>query len=614
MKLGKCFVTNFAAYKELMFDFSGVGLSLISGPTGVGKSTIMDATAWIIYGMSSKDSAADDMRSWFADDITHGAIEIGLADTTITIHRKRGKASDNDLFWYEYDTGSKEYRGKDLKDTQKLLEERLGVTAELFMIGSYIHQFSNADTFFIAKAKDRREVLEKLADLALPIKLSGRTSDCRKEKKKELEAVVQEKAKVEGMLLQTNKSHGDLVCRLERYEIEKDRKVIELEDKAENFETERQDGIHKMVSKVEALSKMIVDPTHIEGRLEQVKTQIKSLEQAKKDFMAASKKLTQLETEYKAANKECERLEALEKDGACPTCSSPLVGNNHFSGMYAEINFQRDTLTADLSRHRVLYKLLESAVSVEKSIHESYDKCRDDKASNDALIKEITDFKTKIAVDKAKPNHYLGMLETLKAEVNPYDAQLQAVCSTIDELRDKLEVSTQDINETEHLIASLTWLYDKSFELRANMLERAKNELADKTNAYLEKYFDADLRIKLTFEGSDKLNVDITKDGYNCPYKQLSGGERCMLKLAFNLCLMKRAEDVAGVKFNTVMLDEVLNGLDADLKTKAFNMLQSLESEYDSILLIDHFPEFKNLFTNQYLVSKENGYSVVQHE
>lgn len=613
MKLGKLHLENFGAYKELDFDYSNQGLCLISGPTKAGKSTLLDGPCWVLYGTTSKDSAADDMRSWFAHGPTTGWVEVDTATGPITVYRVRGKASENDLHWEENGDGNIR-RGKDLKDTQRLIEERLGVTAELYIIGSYMHQFSNADTFFVAKAKDRREVLERLADLSLPIKLGARASEVRKEKKKELEQLNQESAKLEGRLEQVVRTRSSCVVNFEKWETEKGHKLLELEEKAQNFEETRKEHVAHLVDKIEELDKLVVNPSEIKSRMEQIKIQIKALDQAKKDFLLASKKLAIMEADYRHANKECERLETLEKSGACPTCNSPLVGNHHFSGMYGEINYKRDGLAGELDKFRTHYKALEQAVSIENKIRAAYDKCRQDETTNEHMIKELSELRAKVIAAKSEPNRHHESIEALKAEANPYDSQIANCDKTMAELQDEIQKVTEIVSETEHLIASLNWLYDKSFELRATMLERAKNELTDKTNKYLEQFFDADLRINLTFESSDKLNVDIINEGYSCPYKQLSGGERCMLKIAFNLASMKRVEDVAGVKFGAVMLDEALNGLDASLKGKAFKLLQTLQDDYETVLLIDHHEEFKSLFHNQYHVVKENGYSTLASE
>lgn len=616
MRLGKAYIRNFGPYKELEFDFSNQGLCLIAGPTKAGKSTVMDIACWLLYGITSKDSAADDMRSWSADGPTEGWIEVSgtREDESIIVHRIRGKASENDLYYINPRAHHAQFRGKDLKDTQKLLEERLGVSAELYIIGSYMHQFSNADTFFVAKAKDRREVLEKLADLSLPIKLGTRASECRKEKKKELEQLGQALSKLEGKLEQTDKTRAAALVGHERYEVERALKLENLEDRAQNFETIRQNNVHTMVSKIEELSKIVVDPDQIVGRMNQIKVQIKSLEQAKKEHIQQSKKFWELNRELEDAHEKRRSHEHLLEEKLCPTCHGYTEGNDNLKGMAKEINSYIMDLEPAVVAQRKVVDALEQAISIENKIHAAYDKCRQDESSNERMIKELEELRAKTIAARGETNRYYEDITTLKADTNPYEAQIIVCDKTIVELQSDIDEITQLTKDTEHLIANLNWLYDKSFELRATMLERAKNELANKTNEYLEKFFDAELRIQLTFEGSDKLNVDIMNEGYPCPYKQLSGGERCMLKLAFNLSLMKRAEDVAGVKFSTIMLDEALNGLDASLKSKAYNLLQTLENDYETVLLIDHHEEFKNLFTNQYHVVKESGYSVLTHE
>src|SRR6185503_7725173 len=99
-------------------------------------------------------------------------------------------------------------------------------------------------------------------------------------------------------------------------------------------------------------------------------------------------------------------------------------------------------------------------------------------------------------------------------------------------------------------------------------------------NDILTTYFDSEILIQLKLESSDKLEVEIQKNGNMCSFRQLSGGQRCMLKLAFNLSIMSLAENKAGIKFPTLMLDEPLNGLSEDLKVRAFSLFESLTKSY----------------------------------
>ncbi len=60
---------------------------------------------------------------------------------------------------------------------------------------------------------------------------------------------------------------------------------------------------------------------------------------------------------------------------------------------------------------------------------------------------------------------------------------------------------------------------------------------------------------------------------------------------------MKAVGNHHGIRFNQVFLDEVLTGMDDSLKNKAHRLLTTLSAEYDSIFVVEHSNEFKELFT-----------------
>lgn len=612
MKLKVLHIENFCAYKELDFSFENLGLCLLSGETKAGKSTILDAACWILYGTTSKDSASDDIRSWFTKEPTQGNLVVETATGAVTINRVRGSATQNDLYWTE-ETDDIQHRGKDLKDTQKLLEARLSVSSDLYITGSYMHQFSGADAFFTAKAKDRRDILEKLADLSLPIKLSEKTTEARKLNKKRLEELEQEKSKLEGKLEQISQSKDLVIVQQDKWNKAQADKITNVKNKLQNFEIIRENTVHTLVSKLEELSKIVKSKDYFLDHMNQIKIQIKALQLAKEEHKKQKDASIKLEVEYLSLKKQDVINKQLIETNSCPTCSGGLEHNDSFKHRLSETSSL--LLEAEHNRNKILKHLetLEQAISVEDKIHEAYDKCRQDETTNNRLLDTIAEIKAKINVAKLDVNRFDEELISLEQEKNPntetlveLDKQLKSTNLILSQIKDLIFSVTDTI-------ANLTWLYNKSFEIRALMLEKAKNQIQDRTNGYLEKHFDGALRVNLSFEDLDKLQVEITNDGYSCPYKQLSGGERCMLKLAFNLSLMKMAETISGVKFNTIMLDEALNGLDGNLKEKAFGLLQSLEQDYDTILLIDHFEAFQELFTNKFVVEKINGYSVVSH-
>lgn len=164
MKIINCTLTNFASYKNLVFDFQNQGLALIQGPTGAGKSTLCDAIPWILFGRTAKDGAVDEVLSWNAEGPTTGIITFEISGHIHTISRHR---NPNDLIIYYAQDLGRSTRGKDLNDTQKLINNLIGADVSTYLASSYFHEFSQTAQFFTTTAKNRRVICEQLVDLSL---------------------------------------------------------------------------------------------------------------------------------------------------------------------------------------------------------------------------------------------------------------------------------------------------------------------------------------------------------------------------------------------------------------------------------------------------------------
>lgn len=170
VKILSCHLENFASYKELDFKFDSQSLTLISGPTGSGKSTICDAVPWILFGRTAKNGTADEVLSWYGG-VTKGSVIVHiLPKAIIEVVRVRAKGK-NDLYFYRQDEGREQKRGKDIQDTQKLINNLLQVNIDLYLSGAYFHEFSQTAQFFTTTAKNRRIICEQIVDLSLAKKL-----------------------------------------------------------------------------------------------------------------------------------------------------------------------------------------------------------------------------------------------------------------------------------------------------------------------------------------------------------------------------------------------------------------------------------------------------------
>ncbi len=182
MKVYKAVGDEFGSYKKVIIDLDNKGLCLVSGPTGAGKSTMFDLVPWTLFGVTAKNGAADDVINWQAESETTGRVTLLAKGKRITITRVRGKRKDL-CFCYD---GGELIRGKDIPDTQKLINNLLGMTPEVYLASAYYHEFSQPAAFFTATAKNRRQLTEQLADLSFATNLTSNAAEYKKQLKNEI--------------------------------------------------------------------------------------------------------------------------------------------------------------------------------------------------------------------------------------------------------------------------------------------------------------------------------------------------------------------------------------------------------------------------------------------
>lgn len=574
MRLLEGTVSNFGSYKDLKFDFSKQGLTLIQGATGAGKSTLADIAGWILYGITAKGGNVDDVRNWTnPGEVTYGTLSVEITKgTTIQVTRARGpKPKDNDLYWQE-DDYEELRRGKDIQDTQKLLEKALGVSADIYFASAYFNEFSNSASFFVAKAKERRELFEKIANLDMPKILSARIVDERKPIRTEIIDFKNKLSKEQGRIETIEESILSAEDFSNNWQDKKTNTLKSLEAKHRHFEKLKSDKIEAIQLKQDSWQERLTsDVDKAVKSLNSIEEKLAAL-----DIDNISKNLVNLDKKIMKA-----------KESKCPECGAP----------------------EDLSE---LYEA-KNALQIEKEKWERLTGYRETSLEAiDALLETENPFIEAIQAAKIEVNHYAAEITREKAQINPHAQSLQEFKVMLNNTTSEIKGISAKIEALADRLNLLDRLYDLSSNLRGALLEQAVRQIEEKTNGYLERYFDAEIRIGLTLDPSgDSLEVSIQKSGYECNYKQLSKGQRGLLKLTFAVALMSVTSDKAGVHFDNLWFDESLDGLDDSLKVKAFDLFTELAQEHNSVFVIDHAESLKQLFEQSYYVDLVEDCSVL---
>lgn len=570
MKILSVKASNFASYKDLEFTFDNQGLTLFSGQTGSGKSTLCDLVPWGLFGITAKNGSVDEVVSWGTDATTYVHVILDMENYSLWIARTR---NPNDLYYVIDGVWEHPKRGKDLADTQKQINQLLGIDAETYLAGAYYHEFSPTAQFFNTTAKNRRNTTEQLADLSLANSLTAKISLHNKEIKKEIDDLANNLMLKQNTLNQLEKSLANNKLKSKDWTQKHNYQLSEVENKFLNYEDIKTQIIQTLTNK------RIAFDQDVEAKSTNIKQDIKIVKQSIK---SGSYFLVQEEVLNK-------RLTSLG-DSKCKECGGPK--NSHKHQVLTKDSYALEKAKAENER-QIIWIL-----SQENSLKQ--------------LESRINPYKEQIENEKVRENTYLVQLTALNEETDPFK-------NSIEELKEGVISEVADIADIEYELSGLKvdqsdleLLTQVINDFRGVVISNTVDYLEQSTNLYLERFFDAEIRVGFNIEASDKLDVVIYKDGNTCSFTQLSKGQRQLLKLCFALSVMSSVSNHAGVDFNCIFLDECTDGLDEEMKLKAFNLLSSLEEKYSSIFLVEHSEGLKSCFTNRYDVELINGMSQIE--
>ncbi|MFD8531117.1 AAA family ATPase [Streptosporangium canum] len=198
---------SFPAEEEVDFDaLSEAGLFLIHGPTGAGKTTVLDALCYALYGRvpGKRDSA----KSLRCDHATPGrgpsvALEVTIRGRRLKITRSpawqrpklrgTGTTRENEKALLQELTPSGEWTGLTTRvdEAGELIGTLLGMNAEQFFQVAMLPQGDFAK-FLRADGEDRRKVLERLFSVRIYAAAESWLADRRTEAHREQQALRKE--------------------------------------------------------------------------------------------------------------------------------------------------------------------------------------------------------------------------------------------------------------------------------------------------------------------------------------------------------------------------------------------------------------------------------------
>lgn len=157
-------IKNFFSYgpQETVIDLSGNGTTSISGCNGVGKSTIIEAMLFALYGKTRQEKVADVVNRSVGKDCKVSVEFVGDDDEVYKVLRYRAHTTHKDKVYLF--KGDKDISCKNASDTNESIIDYFGMPYVAF-VNSTVFSTEFYSNFFAANNTDRLNIFENILSL-----------------------------------------------------------------------------------------------------------------------------------------------------------------------------------------------------------------------------------------------------------------------------------------------------------------------------------------------------------------------------------------------------------------------------------------------------------------
>lgn len=589
---------SFLNETTLFFDKSGPGLYFIKGnnktnlylgSNGSGKSSLIDALLWCLYGKTVQGLKNPDIVPWSGKGTTEVEVTICIDSKTFRIKRT---VSPNLLTIDDVEAG------------QEYVSKLISIPFEILPYTIILGQ--GQPLFFDLKASEKLKLFSEVLELD---RWEDRSKIAADETSLLDREIASEESKLEAALNAQRQADSDF-------------KALKLQ--SQQWEEKRAEQLSNAESDKEKLQKQIEavmnERDTADLMLDRAETELKAspLETLRTQYSATARDLTRLELELKSAVRskaKCDDDLVSIEDCICPTC---LQATNKEVTKRLRVELTKAIKTYDVQifanqgliekTKLALGQVLEKFQIEEKAAKQFRNDANQARNILDRLLPKISDWQAEIkALEK--------QLQSNEEDSNPHTSQLQTLRRRRDQYKNDIEQSKKAI-ETNTAKHDRTKFWVKGFkDIKLLATEEILQELELLTNSLIEEAGLVGWQVNYDIEKETKsgtisrgLNITVLSPDNKKPVKWevWSGGEAQRLRLIGTTALSSVLLNHVGVSVNLEIFDEPTVGLSKEGISDLVEMLaQRAKDTSKSIFLVDHHTVQSTKFVETILVTKD---------
>ena len=530
-------------YTEIQLDRSPS--TLITGQSGSGKSTIIEALTFVLFGKPFRKIQKKTLCN-----TVNGkdcVVELEFESNNVPYKIRRGLKPD---IFEIYSNDELINQDPSVRDYQKYLDEHILKMNYRTFTQVIVLGYANHTPFMLLSAYDRRLMVDELLDTFIFARMYKKLLAKNTEHKNETTIVDNDisnfKSSIEVLVTNLNKMRSK--------------------------EKSQEEAIITEIGKiVDTITTLESDVSTLQAEIDDLFTQTESYETYKKKFTEISNIKSKFEINLEKILKE---LKFFDDSTACPMCEQG-ISHEHKEVMIESRIEQQDKIQIGI------LKVEETSTKIKEKLDEFQ-----------AILRTINEKEKSIYAANSAIATYQKVVTTKQKELSSLttgDSVSKDTEEKIKELRDKLsesiEVKKDLLTQRHYQDAAGTLLKDEG--IKARIIREYIPIINHLVNEYL-----ADMGMHISFSFDETFEETIlTRFRDELKYQNLSQGEQARLSLSIVLAWRKLAEARNSVNCNVLFLDEITDAAISSADMESVWALINDMTKDKNAYIISHKPD-----------------------
>ena len=202
-------------------------------------------------------------------------------------------------------------------------------------------------------------------------------------------------------------------------------------------------------------------------------------------------------------------------------------------------------------------------------------------------------------------------LSNIGKEVSSLGATIEQQKKLVASLEREVEVKERDVKKARLLTENRIWLTDHFIKALEAIERHVMIAFQQEFNQFFQQWFELLVEDPTKSARIDEdFSIIVEQDGYEQNVNYLSGGEKTSVALAYRLALNMIVRKVAtSMESNLLILDEPTDGFSKEQLLKVQDILTELECP--QVIIVSHERELESFADQIFRVSKEHGISTI---